>query len=112
MSLTVDDQRGRRRNPVRAGDAPTVTLDRGQLEPDANADAPLLARLRAGDELAYEELVRQHSPRLLAVARRLLRNDEDARDALQQAFLSAFRGLSTFEGHCRLGTWLHRIVVN
>jgi len=51
-------------------------------------------------------------PRLLAVARRLLRNDEDAKDAVQEAFISAFRSLHSFEGNCLLSTWLHRVAVN
>jgi RNA polymerase sigma-70 factor (ECF subfamily) len=68
--------------------------------------------LRRGDPDAYDDLLRVHGGRLLAVARRLLRNDEDARDAVQEAFLHAFRGLPAFGGRCRLGTWLHRIVVN
>ena len=72
----------------------------------------LLAGLRAGDEAAFEELVTTHGGRLLAVARRLLRCEEEARDALQDAFLQAFRALPRFEGQARLGTWLHRIVVN
>jgi RNA polymerase sigma-70 factor (ECF subfamily) len=76
------------------------------------ADAALIERLRAGDPAAYEELVRSHTSHLLAVARRLLRQDEDARDAVQEAFLLAFRGLSSFAGRCRVSTWLHRIVVN
>lgn len=76
------------------------------------ADDPLLARLRAGDEQAFEDLVRTESRHLLAVARRLLRNEEDAQDAVQQAFLSAFRALPAFNGQSRLGTWLHRIVTN
>lgn len=75
-------------------------------------DAALLGRLRAGDETAYEELVRNESRHLLAVARRLLRNEEDAQDAVQQAFLSAFRALPAFNGQSRLTTWLHRIVTN
>jgi len=49
---------------------------------------------------------------MLAVARRMLRNDEEARDAVQEAFLLAFRGLPRFAGQSRLGTWLHRITVN
>jgi RNA polymerase sigma-70 factor (ECF subfamily) len=81
--------------------------------PQATApEAVFLARLRAGDEAAYEELVRNETRHLLAVARRLLRNDEDAQDAVQQAFLSAFRALPAFNGHSRLTTWLHRIVTN
>lgn len=72
----------------------------------------LLAKLRAGDDRAYERLVAEHGGRMLAVARRMLRNEEEARDAVQEAFLLAFRGLARFEGQSRLGTWLHRIVVN
>jgi RNA polymerase sigma-70 factor (ECF subfamily) len=75
-------------------------------------DADLLARLRAGDEGAYEDLVRRETRHLLAVARRLLRNEEDAQDAVQQAFLSAFRALPSFNGQSRLTTWLHKIVAN
>ncbi|MBI1853048.1 MAG: hypothetical protein HYR85_22120, partial [Planctomycetes bacterium] len=47
----------------------------------------LLARLRAGDEAAYAALVREHGPRMLVVARRILGNDTDAEDAVQEAFL-------------------------
>ena len=56
--------------------------------------------------------VRQHGGRLLAVARRFLRTEEDSADAVQDAFLSAFRSLEGFERNSALGTWLHRIVVN
>ena len=76
------------------------------------AEAALLERLRAGDEAAFEQLVREHTPRMLAVARRMLRGDADAHDAVQDAFLSAWKALDRFEGGSRLGTWLHRIVVN
>ncbi len=50
--------------------------------------------------------------RLLAVARRMLRDEEDARDCVQEAFLQAFRSIDKFEARASLGTWLHRIVVN
>jgi RNA polymerase sigma-70 factor, ECF subfamily len=75
-------------------------------------DAKLLARIRVGDENACEALVRQHGGRMLAVARRILRTEEDSADAVQDAFLAAFRSLAGFEGNSALGTWLHRIVVN
>jgi RNA polymerase sigma-70 factor (ECF subfamily) len=78
----------------------------------AAADAILLARLRAGDAAAYDDLVRAYSPRMLAVTRRILNSEDDAKDAVQDAFLSAFRGLSSFEGGSLLSTWLHRIAVN
>jgi RNA polymerase sigma-70 factor (ECF subfamily) len=87
------------------GDAPvSASLDA--------ADAALLGRLRAGDERAFEEVVRAHAGRFLAVARRLCGSVEDAQDAVQDAMVSAFRGLGTFTGEARLATWLHRIVIN
>jgi RNA polymerase sigma-70 factor (ECF subfamily) len=75
-------------------------------------DTALVARLRAGDEDAFELVVRTYSGRLLAVTRRILGTDEDARDAVQDALLSAFRNLERFEGGSLLSTWLHRIAVN
>ena len=78
----------------------------------AASEVGLVARLRAGDESAYAELVRAQGPRMLAVARRLLRSDDDAADAVQEAFISAFRAIGNFEGGAKLSTWLHRIVVN
>jgi len=81
-----------------------VSLDDGE--------ADLLAALRAGEPSAYEEAVHRYSPPMLAAARRILQNEADAHDALQDAFLSAFRGLDQFEGQARLATWLHRIAVN
>jgi len=75
-------------------------------------EASLVARLRAGDDQAFAALVRDNAGRMLAVARRMLRSEEDARDALQDAFLQAFRGVGRFEGGARLSTWLHRIVIN
>ena len=68
--------------------------------------------MRAGDCVAYERVIRAHAPRMLAVARRLLRNNEDAHDAVQEAFVSAWKGLATYREGAPLGSWLHRIVVN
>jgi RNA polymerase sigma-70 factor (ECF subfamily) len=75
-------------------------------------EADLLPGLRSGDGEAFESLVRQYCYRLLAAARRILCNEDDAREAVQDAFLSAFRAIHTFDGSARLSTWLHRIAVN
>ena len=75
-------------------------------------EGELVARLQTNDEAAFAELVRAQGPRMLAVARRLLRSDDDAADAVQEAFISAFRAIGNFEGGAKLSTWLHRIVVN
>ncbi len=72
----------------------------------------LVAALRAGEELSYERLVREHGGAMLAVARRYMRSEDDARDVVQEAMLSAFRGIASFDADAKLSTWLHRIVVN
>jgi RNA polymerase sigma-70 factor (ECF subfamily) len=73
---------------------------------------PLVGRLKAGEPEAFEELVRTAGGRMLAVARRFFGDEDAARDVVQDAFLSAFRGIQNFDGHAQLSTWLHRIVVN
>jgi RNA polymerase sigma-70 factor (ECF subfamily) len=78
----------------------------------APADADLVRRLKAGDEDAYATVVRTLGGRMLSVARRFLSDEDAARDAVQDAFLSAFRAIHTFDGDAQLATWLHRIVVN
>jgi RNA polymerase sigma-70 factor (ECF subfamily) len=75
-------------------------------------DPALLAALKRGEEWAFETMIRLYGGRLLAVARRFTRNEDDARDVLQSAYLNAFRAVGSFEGNCQLSTWLHRIVVN
>jgi RNA polymerase sigma-70 factor (ECF subfamily) len=72
----------------------------------------LVRRLKAGDRAAFEEMVRLHGPRLLALTRRYLPNRADAEDSLQEAFLNVFRCISSFAGDSRFGTWLHRVTVN
>lgn len=79
---------------------------------DVIDEAALVAALKSGQEWAFETVVRVYGGRLLAVARRYVRCEEDASDVLQSAYLSAFRALGQFEGSAQLSTWLHRIVVN
>lgn len=75
-------------------------------------ESELVARLRAGEDAAFEELVGAYAGRMLAATRRILRSEDDAQDAVQEAFLSAFKALDRFQGESRLGTWLHRIAIN
>jgi RNA polymerase sigma-70 factor, ECF subfamily len=77
-----------------------------------DAESRLLSLLRSGDECAFAALVRREGGRMFATARRLLGNDADAEDAVQEAFLQAHRSLAGFAGAARLSTWLHRIVIN
>ena len=78
----------------------------------ASDERKLLAQLRAGDDGAFELVVQRYGGRMLATARRFLKNECDAQDAVQEAFASAFRALDKFNGDAMLSTWLHRIVVN
>lgn len=78
----------------------------------ASNEERLVGKLRDGNRASFEHLVRTHGGRMLAVARRITRDEEDATDAVQDAFLNAFRSIDTFEERSSLGTWLHRIVVN
>lgn len=84
----------------------------GTAPEDDDPGVELLERLRRGDDSAFEELTRRYGGRMLAVARRMLRNEEEARDAVQEAFMSAFKALDRFHGDAKVSTWLHRIVVN
>jgi RNA polymerase sigma-70 factor, ECF subfamily len=84
----------------------------GRVTVGADLEAQLVTALRAGDETAFETLVRLHGGRMLAVAKRFLPGDEDARDVVQEAFLAVCRSIDRFEGGAKLSTWLHRIVVN
>lgn len=79
---------------------------------DAMSDDELLAAHVAGDPDAFEHLFLRHRDRLWAVARRTMRNREDAADALQDAMISAFRRAGSFRGGSAVTSWLHRIVVN
>jgi RNA polymerase sigma-70 factor (ECF subfamily) len=99
-----------------AGQTPRDSLgrmaDAGVPRRTAVDDAGLVEGLKRRDPDAYEAMVRTYSPRLLALARRMLGNEEDARDALQDAMVSAYKAIDRFEGQAQLSTWLHRIVVN
>ncbi|MBL0871576.1 MAG: sigma-70 family RNA polymerase sigma factor [Phycisphaerales bacterium] len=79
---------------------------------EAEVEASLVERLRAKDPDAYVELLKLLGGRMLAVARRMLNNEEDARDAVQEAMLACCKHIDTFDGRSQVGTWLHRIVVN
>jgi RNA polymerase sigma-70 factor (ECF subfamily) len=79
---------------------------------EQNDEAMLVAQLRAGDQDAFEICVRIHAPKLLAVAGRFFNNEPDRDDAVQDAFISAFKGIGSFDAESKLGTWLHRITVN
>ena len=65
-----------------------------------------------GDRAAFQQLMRQHNTALFRAARAIVRDDADAEDVLQEAYLAAYRHLGEFRGDARLSTWLTRIVIN
>lgn len=77
-----------------------------------DADAALVSSFRAGGVRAFEVLVKRHQGRLFKVALKITNNREDAEDAVQSAFLNAFKHLDDFRGDSRLATWLTRITIN
>ncbi|OYO25256.1 RNA polymerase sigma factor SigM [Enemella dayhoffiae] len=79
---------------------------------DERTDHELLRAHVDGDEGAFAIIVTRHKDRLWAVALRTMRNPEEAADALQDAYISAFRRAHTFRGDAQVTTWLHRVVVN
>jgi RNA polymerase sigma-70 factor, ECF subfamily len=79
---------------------------------EIEAERALLARIQAGDKSACAECVEQHSAGLYRLARRLMQNEAEAEDVVQETFLSAFKAIDSFEGHSRLSTWLFRIAYN
>jgi RNA polymerase sigma-70 factor (ECF subfamily) len=77
-----------------------------------DVDLALVERFRGGERRAFDELVRRHQQALWRMARRYVKNDADAADVVQQAFVRAFRGLARFRGASTVRTWLYRIAIN
>jgi RNA polymerase sigma-70 factor (ECF subfamily) len=75
-------------------------------------EAELVARARQKDGAAVTLIIRQQNQRLYRIARSILRDDFEAEDAMQEAYISAFTSLDSFRAESRLGTWLARIVMN
>ena len=75
-------------------------------------DAELARRVASGDQAAFEALMRRHNRTLFRTARAILRDDAEAEDALQEAYLQAYRTIGSYRGEARLSTWLARVVAN
>ena len=75
-------------------------------------DAELALRVAAGEPSAFEAMMRRHNRALFRTARAILRDDAEAEDALQEAYLQAYRAIGGFRGEAKLATWLARIVAN
>lgn len=79
---------------------------------DASSDAALVDFALAGDDGAFALIMRRYNRLLFRSARSILKNDDDTQDAVQEAYLRAWRALATFRADAKLSTWLVRIVVN
>lgn len=79
---------------------------------DASSDAELVSLSLAGNDLAFAQIMRRYNRLLFRTARSILKSDDDTQDALQEAYLRAWRALVTFRAEARLSTWLVRIVAN
>ena len=115
--MSLQGTSARRREPIYSSQCAGVSGNGQRIFSSSKAkppstDAVLPASLRNGNQWAFEEMVRRFGGRLLATARRYLRSEADACDALQDAFFCAFKSIATFKGDSQLATWLHRIVVN
>jgi RNA polymerase sigma-70 factor, ECF subfamily len=76
------------------------------------SDAEILARIQAGDKAACELCIEKHEDVLYRLALRLMKNEADAEDVVQETFINAFKAIDSFEGRSSLGTWLYRIAYN
>jgi RNA polymerase sigma-70 factor (ECF subfamily) len=84
----------------------------GLQDRTAAEESELLARLRTGDERAFETLVERHYPTMLAVARHYVKTRAVAEEVVQDAWLGVLNGIDRFEGRSSLRTWILRILVN
>jgi RNA polymerase sigma factor (sigma-70 family) len=76
------------------------------------SDERLVAVAKMGDRTVFEELRRRHAEKMFRVAHGIIRHHEDAEDAVQESFLSAYVHLKTFDGRAKFSTWLTRIAIN
>jgi RNA polymerase sigma-70 factor (ECF subfamily) len=90
--------------------ASATLLDQAKLE--NWSDEEVVKRVLGGETALYELLMRRHNQRLYRVARAILRDDGEAEDVMQDAYVRAYRNLSSFEGRAKFVTWLTRIAVN
>lgn len=79
---------------------------------DASSDVELVSMTMAGNDLAFAQIMRRHNRLLFRTARSILKNDDDAQDVVQDAYMRGWRALVSFRADARLSTWLVRIVVN
>jgi RNA polymerase sigma-70 factor (ECF subfamily) len=95
-----------------SGDSSRLSILAGAQAGVSEEDARILRGLRAGIEEAYEELIQRYEQPVYGMVYRLLGNQSDACDVVQEVFLKVFRGVSSFREQSSLRTWIYRIAVN
>lgn len=105
----VEIQPSKTRRMNTRANSPSDLLERRR---EAEEDRELVERARGGDKAAFRTLVEKHQRRAFAVALGLLRDENDAREIVQEAFVRVYRNLDKFEGSSSFFTWLYRIVTN
>ena len=105
---------GRSDRSVRPGvnSATQRASNREARQAEAEQDRALIDRAKNGERAAFRELVERHQRRAFAIAMGLVRDENDAREIVQEAFLRVYRGLDAFHGGSSFFTWLYRIVTN
>src|SRR3954462_1615805 len=83
-----------------------------QVDTKSLSDEDIVARVLGGEAALFEILMRRHNQRLYRVARAILRDDGEAEDVMQDAYVRAYQNLASFEGRAKFATWLTRIAVN
>ena len=89
-----------------------MTSDSAIRAAPAEDELTLARRVASGDRAAFEIIMRRYNRRLYRLARASLRDDSEAKDVLQEAYLNAYRGIGSFRGEATLSTWLSRLVLN
>src|SRR5438034_17744 len=79
---------------------------------EAYSDEEIVGRVKAGDTALYEIIMRRYNQRLYRVARAILRDDAEAEDVMQDAYVRAYQHLAQFAGHSQFSTWLTRIAIH
>jgi RNA polymerase sigma-70 factor (ECF subfamily) len=92
--------------------APVASNTKQERAREAEEDRALIARAQAGDKQAFRRLVERHQRRAFAIALGLVRDENDARELVQDAFLRVYRSLHSFQGTSSFFTWLYRIITN
>ncbi len=106
-----EEKGGESAPPVNAVDPRTSILKKARQE-EAEQDRLLIERAQGGDTVAFRNLVERHQRRAFAIAFSLVRDDNDAKEIVQEAFVRVYKGLKTFQGTSSFFTWLYRIITN